>query len=145
MQNPEYKGYRIICTKLGWADKLFTDFVINGDIYNSGIKMNNHKITRFEINDMIIDENPHYYAVQATIETLNDNVKSEKDKYFYHEQSLHSLAVGYFNKEFNNDILNFLSPEVMAVLESCKNAPPTEFYRTDADVAFDKTNAMLIC
>ena len=26
----------------------------------------------------------------------------------------------------------------MAALESCKNAPPTEFYRTDADVAFDK-------
>ena len=55
--------------------------------------MNNHKITRFEINDMIIEENPQYHAVQATIDTLNDNVKSEKDKYFYHEQSLHSLAM----------------------------------------------------
>ena len=87
---------------------------------------------------MIIEENPHYHAVQATIETLNDNVKSEKDKYFYHEQSLHSLAMEEFNKEFNNDIFSFLTPEVMAVLESCKNAPPTEFYRTDADVAFDK-------
>ena len=144
MQDPEYQGYRIIRTELGWVDKLFTDFVTNRDISNSGIKMNNHKITRFEINDMIIEENPHYYAVQSTIETLNDNVKSEKDKYFYHEQSLHSLAVEYFNKEFSNDIFSFLSAEVMAVLESCKNAPPTEFYRTGADVAFDKTNAMLI-
>ena len=55
--------------------------------------MNNHKITRLEINDMIIEENTQYHAVQATIETLNENVKSDKDNYFYHEQSLHSLAV----------------------------------------------------
>ena len=138
MQNPKYKGYRIICTELGGVDKLFTDFVVNGDIYNSGIKMNNHKITRFEINDMIVEENPQYHEVQATIDTLNDYVKSDKDKYFYHEQSLHSLAMEYFNKEFNNDIFSFLSPEVLDALESCKNAPPTEFYRTDAEVAFDK-------
>jgi len=138
MQNPNYKGYRIICTDLGGVDKLFTDFVVNGDIYNSGIKMNNHKITRFEINDMIVEENPQYHAVQASIDTLNDHVKSEKDKYHYNEHSLHSLAVEYFNKEFNNDIFSFLAPEVMEVLESCKNAPPTEFYRTDAEVAFDK-------
>ena len=38
MQDPEYKGYRIICTELGWVDKLFTDFVVNGDIYNTGLK-----------------------------------------------------------------------------------------------------------
>ena len=44
----------------------------------------------------------------------------------------------YFNREFNNDIFSFLTPDVMAVLESCKNAPPTEFYRTGADVAFGK-------
>ena len=44
--------------------------------------MNNHKITRFEINDMIIEENTQYHAVQATIDTLNDNVTSEKDTYF---------------------------------------------------------------
>ena len=37
MQNPKYKGYRIICTELGWEYKLFTDFAVNGDIYNSGI------------------------------------------------------------------------------------------------------------
>ena len=60
MQDPEYKGYRIICTELGWVDKLFTDFVVNGDIYNTGIKMSNHKITRFEIDDMIIEKN---YAI----------------------------------------------------------------------------------
>ena len=138
MQNPKYRGYRIICTELGWVDKLFTDFVVNGDIYNTGIKMNNHKITRFEINDMIIEENTQYHAVQATIGTWSDDVNSEKDTYFYHEQSLHSLAMECINKESNNDVFRFLTPEVMQVLESCKNAPPTEFYRTDAEVAFDK-------
>ena len=79
--------------RTGGVDKLFTDFVVSGDLYNSGIKLNNHKITRFEINDMIIEENPHYHEVQASIETLNDNVKSEKDKHFYHEHSLHSLSL----------------------------------------------------
>ena len=106
--------------------------------------MNNHKITRFEINDMIIEENTQYHAVHATIETLNDNVKSEKDKYFYHEQSLLSVAMEYFNKEFNNDVFSFSTPEVMEVLESRRHAAPTEFYRTDAEVAFDKNKFMLI-
>ena len=45
----------------------------------------------------------------------------------------------YFDKEFNNDFFSFLTPEVMEVLETCKNAPPTEFYRTDAEVAFDES------
>ena len=31
---------------------------------------------------MNIEENTQYHAVQATLDTLNDNVKSEKDKYF---------------------------------------------------------------
>ena len=73
--------------------------------------MNDHKITRFEINDMSIEGNTQYHAVQAT-EALNDDVKSEKDIYFYHAQSLHSLAMEYFNKEFNNDIFSFLTPEL---------------------------------
>lgn len=70
---------------------LFTDAAVaNGDLYNSRIKLHIHKITRFEINGMFIEEHPQYHEVQASIETLNGNVTAEKDKYFYLEQCLHS-------------------------------------------------------
>ena len=125
MNNPEFRGYRIICQELGWVDKLFVSFAQERNLYNTGIRVSNHRVTRFEIDGMIIEENTQYSSVQATIDTLNDGIQSDKDKFFYHEQSLHSLAIEYYRKSFDDDIFSFLSPELMAVLASCKNAPQT--------------------
>ena len=56
----------------------------SGIFATQGLKTDNNKTTRFEINDVIIEENLQYHTIQATIETLSDNEKPEEDKYFYH-------------------------------------------------------------
>ena len=79
MNNPEFKGYRIICQELGWVDQLFVSFAQKGNLYNTGIRVSNHRVTRFETDGMIIEENTQYSAAQATIDTLNDGIQSDKD------------------------------------------------------------------
>lgn len=138
INNSSGGNVHLVSVEQGMVNALFEQFVVNGDIYNTGIKVKNHKIVRFEINGMIVEENQDYEFVTATIKELNTLVKSEKDMYVYREQSLHRLAMEYFNKEFNNDIYSFLSPEVMDILEKCMKAPVVEFYNNDATVSYDK-------
>ena len=153
----QFDNTHYICTEKGWVDTLFKHFVQQGDVYNSGIRVSNNKITRFQINNLVIEENPDYHFIKATIDNLNGNnsiieydndlqclcmkpvekPQDSKDKFWYHEQTLHALAVEYFNMYFDNNIYSILTPEVMEILEYCKKAPPTEFYRTDANIAFD--------
>jgi len=143
LNDPNHQQYHLICTQLGWVNQIFEYFVVNGDIYNSGIKVRNHKIVRFQIGEMVIEENIAYSAVRSTINDLNNRPVSDKDKYQYHEQSLHQLAIEYFEKEFDNNILSMLSPEVMDILEGCMRAPPTEFYNNNATIAYDKNKCYI--
>ena len=118
INSPNRGDYHLVSMEAGAVNALFEHFVIKGDIYNSGVKVKNNKIVRFEIYGMIVEENTDYDYVMATINELNTLVKSDKNKYIYREQSLHRLAMEYFMKEFNNVIYSFLSPDVMDILEN---------------------------
>ena len=78
----------------GAANALFEHLVINGDIYNSGVKVKNNEVERFEIYGMIIEENTDYDYVMATVNELNTLVKSDINKYIYREQIITQTSNG---------------------------------------------------
>ena len=86
-----------------------------------------------------IDENEHYNDIQATIETLNQDVNKDSEKYNYTGQSHHSLAYSYYTNNFDTQILSNCSPQVYDILTSslCMNSPCLEFSKNNGTTAYD--------
>lgn len=53
---------------------------------------NGNQIVGFEMFGITINENEHYADIQMTLDTLNQRIDKEAEKYNYTRQTHHSLA-----------------------------------------------------
>ena len=81
-------------------------------LYNKNVRTDNTRIIQFGINNMTMQENVDYREVVATIDTLNKDVVSDGDKYFYHGQTIHRLAYEYYERNHNQEYKSEMSPQV---------------------------------
>ena len=87
-----------------------------------------------------IDENEHYTDIQMTLDTLNEEIDKDSEKYNYTGQSHHSLAYAYYTNNYDLKIVSNCSPQVYDILTSgsCMNSPFLEFYKHKGATAYDK-------
>ena len=87
-----------------------------------------------------IDENPHYNYIKMTIDTLNEKIDKDSEKYNYTRQSHHSLAHAYYTNNYSLKIVSNCSPQVYDILtsNSCMNSPFLEFCKDQGTTAYDK-------
>lgn len=81
-----------VCTTPSVVHDLFYHLLKLNLLYNKNVRTDNTRIIQFDINNMTIQENTDYKEVVSTIDILNTDIVSDKDKYFYHGQSIHRLA-----------------------------------------------------
>ena len=81
-----------VCTIPTAVNELFYSLLKLNLLYNKNVRTDNAKIIQFDINNMTIQENTDYREVASTIETLNQDIILDKDKYIYHGQTIHRLA-----------------------------------------------------
>ena len=131
---------RIVLTVPGSCHDIFYEELQRKNIHNGKVRIStNNRIIGFEMNGIILDENPKYNDVKCTIDTLNENIEKDSDKYNYTGQSNHSLAYQYFTNNYDKNILSYCTPQIYDILTSklCMNSPFLEFYEKEGDIAFD--------
>ena len=94
---------------------LFYTLLKKNMLYNKNIRVNNTRITQFNIGNITIQENTDYKDVASTIEHLNTNITIDADKYLYHGQSIHRLAHDYYERNHNKNYNSQMSPQVADV------------------------------
>ena len=133
--------YRIICTKPNLVSNYFYDLLQRQIVYGKKVTVHGNRVTRFLIHErFIIEENEDYNDVICTIDTLNESISIEKNKYIYTGQPLHILAYEYYMNTYDNHIQSSMSPQVFEIFESklSRNSAFNEFYDKHIDVAIDK-------
>ena len=102
-------------------------------LYNKNVRVDNTRITQFNIGNITIQENTSYEDVASTIEHLNTNITIDVDKYLYHGQSIQRLAHEYYERNNNKNYNSQISPQVADVYNDplSKN---TAFNKTLKDV-----------
>ena len=100
-----------------------------------------NQIVGFDMFGITIDENEHYTDIQMTLDTLNEEIDKDSEKYNYTGQSHHSLAYAYYTNNYDLNIVSHCSPHVYDILtsSSCMNSPFFEFYKNKGATAYDKT------
>eukprot|EP00973_Karenia_brevis_P089253 12377409-Karenia_brevis.AAC.1 len=87
-----YGKYRIILTTPGLCNTIFYEEIQQGNIHNGRVKMSKgNQIVGFDMFGITIDENEHYTDIQMTIDTLNQGIDKDAEKYNYTGQTHHSL------------------------------------------------------
>ena len=133
-------NYRIVLTVPGSCHDIFYAELQRKNIHNGKVRIStNNQIIGFEMNGIILDENPNYNDVNCTIDTLNEDIEKDSDKYNYTGQSHHNLAYQYFTNNYDKNILSYCTPQIYDILTSklCMNSPFLEFYEKEGDIAFD--------
>ena len=111
--------YRIVSTERNLVSNYFYDLLQRKQVYGSKVTVHNNRVTRFLIHErFIIEENENYHDAICTIETLNDGISKDKDKYTYTGQPLHSLAYEYYMNNYDNRIESSMSPQLFEIFES---------------------------
>ena len=84
----------IYITQQRLTNNIFYDFLKQGNIYTTGIKLDEKDgIVKFNFdNKNKIIYNPDYHSVTKTIETLNNHYKDEKEKFIFKNQRSSTLA-----------------------------------------------------
>ena len=148
---PDY-DYRNILTINGSCHSIFHDELKRGNIHNGRVRISdNNKIVGFDMGCIALDENPNYEDIKITIDTLNEKIEKDAEKYNYTGQSHHSLAYQYFTNNYDENILSVCSPQSYELLTSklFMNSAFLEFYKNNCDIAFDinkqYTNILLKC
>ena len=118
--------FRIILTVSGSCHDIFYAELQRKNIHNGKVRIStNNKIIGFEMKGVILDENPNYIDVKCTIDTLNENIEKDSDKYNYTGQCHHNLAYQYFTNNYDKNILSYCTPQIYDILTSklCMNSP----------------------
>ena len=122
-----------VCTTPSVVHDLFYHLLKMNLLYNKNVRTDNTIIIQFYINNMTIQENTDYREVVSTIDILNKDIVSDKDKYFYHGQSIHRLAFEYYEQNHNKEYKSELSPQVADIFND-KSSKNTAFNITLKDV-----------
>jgi len=133
-------NFKIVLTLNGVCHDIFYTELKQGRVHNGKVRVSkNNKIIGFVMHGITLDENINYNNIKSTIDTLNDKIEKEADKYNYTGQSHHSLSYQYFTNNYDKNILSYCSPQVYDILTSklCMNSPFLEFYEENGDIAFD--------
>ena len=94
---------RIVSTQRNLVSNYLYDLLQRGVVYGHKVTVQGDRETRFMIFErFIIEENENHYDVTSTIETLNEHISNDKDKYTYTSQPLHSLAYEYHMNNSDN-------------------------------------------
>ena len=136
-----YSHFRIIVTTPGLCNTIFYEEIQQGNIHNGKVRMSKgNQIVGFEMFGITIDENEHYTDIQMTLDTLNQGIDKEAEKYNYTGQTHHSLAYAYYTNNYDVKIVSNCSPQIYDILtsNSCMNSPFLEFYTTNGETAYDK-------
>ena len=78
--------------------------------------------------------------MKMTIDTLNEDIDKDIEKYNYFRRSHHSLAYAYYTNNYDLKIVSNCSPQVYDILTSsvCMNSPFLEFYKNKGTTAYDR-------
>lgn len=136
-----YSTFRIIITTPGLCNTLFYEEIRRGNIHNGKVRLSKgNQIVGFEMLGITIDENEHYNDIQITIDTLNEDIDKDSERYNYTGQNHHSLAYAYYTNNYDLNIVSNCSPQVYDILTSgsCMNSPFFEFYKNQGTTAYDK-------
>ena len=96
---------RIVCTQKNLVSHYFYDLLQRNIVYGLNVAIDGSRVTRFKIFErFIIEESENYYDVKCTIDTLNEHVTNNKNKYNYTGQPLHTLAYAYYMNSYDNHI-----------------------------------------
>ena len=87
-----------------------------------------------------MDENEHYTEIKMTIDTMNEEIHKDSEKYNYTGQSHHNLAYAYHTNNYDLKIVSNCSPQVYDISTStlCMNSPFLEFYRNTGTAVYGK-------
>ena len=116
VQNDKYNDanpchYRIVVTTPGQCNTIFYDELIRGNIHNGKVRLSKgNQVIGFEMLGISIDENAHYNYIQMTIDTLNEKIDKDSEKYNYTGQSHHSLAHAYYTNNYDLETVSNCSP-----------------------------------
>ena len=127
----DFKNYeedcQLVFTQKGVVEHLFHSEVEKGNIHNSKVKTSKGHIVAFQMNGLMIEENPHVRSVMSFIERLNTG--DDDPKYRYINQTLYSLAYEYYTKNYDRNITSYCKPQVYNILRDNINSPFLEFYK----------------
>ena len=136
-----YNLYGVIVATLGGCSIIFYGEIRQGNIHNGKVKISKgNQIVGFEMLGVTIDENEHYDDIQMTLDTLNEGIDKDNERYNYTGQNHHSLAYAYYTNNYDVKIVSNCSPQVYDILTSslCMNSPFLEFYTSRGSTAYDK-------
>ena len=92
-----------LCSKKTWSAITFYALLQSGVVYGHKVTIQGDRVTRFMIFErFIIEENENYYDVECSIETLNEHISNDKNKYTYTGQPLHTLAYEYYMNNYDD-------------------------------------------
>ena len=114
----------------------------HGKLFNKKdcVRMDDSRVHQFNIGDITIQENKDCNDVAETIDTLNSELDPTAEKYIYHGQSIHRLAKGYYDRNFDSEFLSQMSPQVADIFNDrlSKNTSfNLTFENTHAEYAVD--------
>ena len=98
----EYSTFRIILTVEGACHNIFHDELKHhNNIHNGKVRISSgNKIVGFEMGGVLLDENAKYKDIEMTIDTLNEEIQHDSNKYNYTDQHHHNLAHQRFTNNY---------------------------------------------